>query len=276
MSDLATRRQICEDTIKRSEHVTATTPGASLSSALITDTTYAPLSPSDPTFPALTLQHIEVIDSDTFLCARTLLGPNPSLQNKLAVLNLASDEEPGGGWRYTLSKTQEEALCYSSTLFQTLKREWYPWPNTGEGSVAGIFSPNVAVFKDTLDNECADLVEGERVLVSVVTVAAPRGPKLTSDGQEFKDQNVLEEFRGKIRLVLRCCAREGKTALVLGALGCGAYRCPPKLVAREMKQVLEEEEFGGWFERVVFAVYGAGPVGKRNFEVFRAVFGNED
>lgn len=275
MPDLATRRQICEDTIKRSEHVTATTPRASLSSSFITSTTYTPLSLLDPEHPALTLQRIQVIDSDTFLCARNLLAANPSLQNKLAVLNLASDEEPGGGWRYTLSKTQEEALCYSSTLFATLKGEWYPWPNTGEGSVAGIFSPAVVVWKDTLDNECRELSEEDRTLVSVVTVAAPRNPELTNDGNEFMDANVLEEFREKVRLVLRCCAREGKTALVLGALGCGAYRCPPQLVAREMKKVLEDEEFRGWFGRVVFAVYAAGPVGKRNLEVFREVFGSE-
>lgn len=42
-----------------------------------------------------------------------------------------------------------------------------------------------------------------------------------------------------------------------------------------MKQVMEVEEFRGWFERVVFAVCGTGPVGKRNLEVFRKVFGSE-
>lgn len=275
MPDIATRRQICEDTIRRSEHITATTPGASLSSTFITKTTYPELSPLDPTFPALAPKRIEVIDSDTFLCARNMLSTTPTLQNKIAVLNLASDEEPGGGWRYTLSMTQEEALCYSSTLFQTLKKEYYPWPNTGQASIAGVFSPNVVVFRDTLDNECRELGEEERTVVSVVTVAAPRRPGLTEDELEFEDESVLEGFREKVRLVLRCAAAEGKTGLVLGALGCGAYRCPPQLVAREMKQVLEEEEFRGWFERVVFAVYGTGPVGKRNLEVFRKVFGNE-
>lgn len=104
--------------------------------------------------------------------------------------------------------TQEEALCYSSTLFQTLKPEYYPWPNTGEGSIAGVFSPNVVVFKDTLENECRDLEEKERVLVSVITVVAPRNPGLTDDGQKFVDQNVLEVFREKVRLVLRCAAQE--------------------------------------------------------------------
>ena len=189
------------------------------------------------------------------------------------MLNLASDEEPGGGWRYTLSATQEEALCYSSTLFATLKAEYYPWPNTGEGCVKGVFSGNVVVWKDTLENGCVELAEQDREVLSVITIAAPRNPELTEDKKEFAEQSTLEEFRSKVRLVLRCAGSEGKTGLVLGALGCGAYRCPPGLVAREMKGVVQEEEFRGWFERVVFAVYGKGPTGERNLRVFREVFG---
>jgi uncharacterized protein (TIGR02452 family) len=276
LPDLATRRKICEDTIARSSHTTSTTPGASLHSTVIDATTYPQLSPLDASFPNLSLGNIEVIDSDTFACARSILAASPDLRDKLAVLNLASDEEPGGGWRYTLSATQEEALCYSSTLFQTLKAEWYPWPNTGEGSIKGVFSGDVVVFKDTLENGCVDLAEEERMVVSVVTVAAPRLPGLTDDGMQFKEKSVLEEFREKVRLVLRCAAREAKTGVVLGALGCGAYRCPPALVAREMKQVLAEEEFRGWFERVIFAVYGKGPVGERNFRVFQEVLGGQE
>jgi uncharacterized protein (TIGR02452 family) len=65
------------------------------------------------------------------------------------------------------------------------------------------------------------------------------------------------------------------TNLVLGAMGCGAYQCPPRAVAQEMKKALEREEFDGWFERVVFAVYAAGPTGKQNFEVFKEVFETE-
>jgi uncharacterized protein (TIGR02452 family) len=275
LPDIATRRKICEDTITRSSHIRSTTSGASLHSTVIDTTTYPQLSPLDPSFPNLSLGNIEVVDSDTFACARSLVAASPDLCGKLAVLNLASDEEPGGGWRYTLSTTQEEALCYSSTLFQTLKVEWYPWPNTGEGSIKGVFSEAVVVFKDTLDNGCVDLKEEERLVVSVVTVAAPRLPELTEDRTEFKEQRVLEEFQEKVRLVLRCAAREGKTGLVLGALGCGAYRCPPDLIAREMKGVLAEEEFRGWFERVVFAVYGKGPVGEKNFGIFREVFAGQ-
>ena len=41
-----------------------------------------------------------------------------------------------------------------------------------------------------------------------------------------------------------------------------------------MKKALEMDEFSGWFEHVVFAVYAAGPVGKLNLETFKEVFGS--
>jgi len=276
MVDLATRRKICEDTIARSPQITLATAGATLDSTFVSIASYAKLSTSDSKFPNLSLKSpIAILDSDTFVAARNILASNPASRGKIAVLNLASDVEPAGGWRYTLSATQEEALCYSSTLYATLKPEYYPWPNAGEGSVAGIYSPAVVVFKDTIGEECLDLEVAERMVVAVVTVAAPRQPKLTDDRLGFADESVLEGFRDKVRLVLRIMAADGKTFAVLGAMGCGAYGCPPGLVAREMRGVLEEEEFQGWFEDVVFAVYGSGPVGKRNLEVFREEFGHE-
>jgi hypothetical protein len=55
-------------------------------------------------------------------------------------------------------------------------------------------------------------------------------------------------------------------------MGCGAYRCPPRLVAEEMKVALLEPEFKGWFRRVVFAIYSNPSNGPGNFELFRDIF----
>lgn len=177
-------------------------------------------------------------------------------------------------------------MCYTSTLFETLKQEYYPWPNLGSGSVAGIYSPAIVVFKDDLDHGCVDLPVDERVIVSVITVAAPRGPKLNSARTELLRPGDLEDFRGKIRLVYRMAAHHGQTHLVLGeamlhslpksvlrlwtgAMGCGAYQCPPGQVATEMQAILLEEEFRGWFKKVVFAVYSTP--GNPNFSIFKEV-----
>jgi hypothetical protein len=58
-----------------------------------------------------------------------------------------------------------------------------------------------------------------------------------------------------------------------GAMGCGAYHCPPRQIAEEMKAILFDEEFVGWFKEVVFAVYPAGRTGETNYRVFKEVFG---
>ncbi|KAK3203265.1 hypothetical protein GRF29_112g751347 [Pseudopithomyces chartarum] len=270
MLDFAARRKICEDTISRSAFIASETPGGSLESSFISSQ-LPPLDHRHSSFPDLTLNPIKIYDSDAFELARKIT----SSKGKIGVLNLASDIEPGGGWRYTLSKTQEEALCYSSTLYATLKSEWYPWPNTGPGSCAGIISPSIVVFRDTLDNGLAEFDPAQRHVLSVLTIAAPCLPRLTGDKKQFADENDLKDLRQKILLTLRMAAHNGVTNLVLGAMGCGAYRCPPGVVAEEMKRAIEMEEFTGWFENLNFAVYAAGQIGQRNLEIFKTVFEQE-
>ncbi|KAH6629440.1 hypothetical protein C7974DRAFT_186346 [Boeremia exigua] len=275
MLNIAERRQACEDTLRRTPAIVASRgaeEGCSFDSKFI-PAQLSPLDKSDPRYPGLDRKPFEVHNSDAFALARTLdrQAGSPDLA-KIGVLNLASDQEPGGGWRYTLSKTQEEALCYSSTLYATLNPKWYPFPNTGPGSCAGIISPGVVVFKDTLDRDLVDLPREQQHVVTVITVAAPCWPVLTEDRKEFADASNLHDLQEKILLILRLAATNGLTKLVLGAMGCGAYGCPPYAVAREMKSVIEKDEFKGWFDTIVFAVYASGPSGKENLDAFSEVF----
>lgn len=283
MLDLASRRKACEDTLTRTpDIVSATIPHHTLLDSAFISAQLPPLTKSSPSYPGFTCGSIKVYDSDAFALARAIPlpaasstspnRPTGSIHGKIGILNLASDREPGGGWRFTLSKTQEEALCYSSTLYATLRPEWYPFPNTGPGSCAGIISPNVVVFKDTIDNDLIDLPVQQRHVVTVITVAAPLFPKLTENGEDFADASQLHDLQEKILLVLRLAATNGVTTLILGAMGCGAYGCPPRAVAREMRAALQRDEFSGWFEDIKFAVYAAGHTGKRNLDVFTEVF----
>lgn len=118
--------------------------------------------------------------------------------------------------RVRLNINKEEALCYSSTLYSTLKPSWYPWPNLGPGSVAGGYSPGVVIFKENLDHDCVNLPKEDWRVVSVITVAAPRAPRLTVDGQSFANESDLNDLRGKIKLVYRIAAQNKKRYLVLG------------------------------------------------------------
>jgi len=215
---------------------------------------------------------VRIINDDAFTIARDIIKKDPSAQGHVAVLNLASDIRRAGGWIRTLSQTQEEALCYSSTLYSTLKEEYFPWANTGAGSAAGIYSPAIVVFKNDLTAGCKDLAVEDRVLVSVITVAAPRGPKLSADRLDFFSKDVLKNMQDKIRLVYRMAAHNGQDRVVLGAMGCGAYGCPAQAVAREMKSILLEDEFKGRWKEVIFAVLSKDVDywGKGNFGVFNA------
>ena len=118
--------------------------------------------------------------------------------------------------RVRLNINKEEALCYSSTLYSTLKPSWYPWPNLGPGSVAGGYSPGVVIFKENLDHDCVNLPKEDWRVVSVITVAAPRAPRLTVDGQSLANESDLNDLRGKIKLVYRIAAQNKKRYLVLG------------------------------------------------------------
>lgn len=81
-----------------------------------------------------------------------------------------------------------------------------------------------------------------------------------------------ELMKGKMRLSLRMAAHRGHGLLVLGALGCGAFKNPKEEVAACWLEVLQEVEFqGGWWEEVWFAVYDRRNEG--NFEVFENVLG---
>jgi len=268
---MSERQKIAKDTIARSELVTQEhlDQGASADSTFIAEQ-LPPLDGSNK--PSCPPSEISVVNADAFTVARNTISKDPGARGRTAVQNLASDEVRAGGWEHTLWTTQEEALCYSSTLYLTLKPSYYPWPNLGPGSVAGVFSPGIVVFKNDLDHNCEEFAKAERVVVSVITVAAPRGPRLTPDGQHFKNRSDLEDLRGKIRLVYRMAAHNGQQYLVLGAMGCGAYQCPSRLVAEEMKAILLEPEFKGWFRKVVFAIYSTHTNGRGNFDIFKEVF----
>jgi uncharacterized protein (TIGR02452 family) len=231
-------------------------------------TFYAVLAPLPPCpNPITTPRKTEVHSMDSFGCLRKMIaaGADPKTT---AVLNLASDLAPAGHWVHTLSETQEEALCYSSTLYSTLKDSYYPWDNSAP---SGIFSPGVVVYKAPIPSECMLLPESKVVLTSVITVAAPRYPKCTQDGSDFASDEAREAMKEKVRAVFRIAGENKRRNLVLGAMGCGAYGCPKEAVANIMKAVLLEEEFRGWFERVWWAVFDA--VHDRNGNIFKEICG---
>jgi uncharacterized protein (TIGR02452 family) len=140
-----------------------------------------------------------------------------------------------------------------------------------------MYSPTVVIFRESLKNGhgLLDLAMPETLpVVSVISIAAIRQPAVTIVDSVMKyanpnDRNLTKE---KMRKVLRLSAWKRHRRLVLGALGCGAFRNPNGEVAECWAEVFAEPEFqGGWWERVVFAVLddtGGGNRGEGNFTKF--------
>jgi hypothetical protein len=118
--------------------------------------------------------------------------------------------------------------------------QWYPWTELG-----GVVTPRVEVFSihDIL------LDPAERFDVIGLSVAAQ---DLRNNLTSF-DPDVL---RGKIRTLLYMAMQSNCDALVLGALGCGAFQNKPEEVARAFWELLvpEEAEFYQLFATVEFAI----------------------
>jgi len=71
------------------------------------------------------------------------------------------------------------------------------------------------IFRDDLDHDCVDLSVDERETVAILTIAAPRHPKI-SNGR-FAKPSVAHDLREKIRLTYRMAGHNGKQLLILGA-----------------------------------------------------------
>lgn len=248
-----------------------------------------------PNLPPCT---ISVVDQDTFDAAIDLGGlstgqtstqpassTSQSPISRVAVLNLASEKSPGGGW-LNGALAQEECLCYRSSLYLSLHKSFYPLQ-----SVSALYTPDVVIIRESFS-------QGHRLLVprldnttlpvvSVISVAAIRRPdidvvKVDLGNGKFSEYSVFARradrvlTKDKMRISLRVAALKGHRKLVLGALGCGAFKNPTSVVADCWLEVLQESEFaGGWWEDIVFAVLDKGSDGdnaardkKGNFIVF--------
>jgi uncharacterized protein (TIGR02452 family) len=225
----------------------------------------------DPkTGPHLPSTKIRVVDADSITATLSLpkLG---STHPPPLVLNMANARHAGGGFKHG-ALAQEEALCYRSSLFFTLKIKHYPIPDTG-----AIYSPRVLVIRE-------DMSQGHNLLdfrdpatlpvMSVVSVAAIERPETRKSQihqhgtvEVYAKKSDEELMKRKMRTVLRVAATHGHRQIVLGAFGCGAFRNPVREVAAMWADVFAEKEFkdGGWWEDVVFAVLGQGT---ENFDEF--------
>ncbi len=222
----------------------------------------------DPAFVAekrFDATEITVENIDTIVSGRALqdAGLNPLL------LNFADDRFAGGSVE-TGSGAQEESLFRRTNLCQTLLQdEFYPILDN-----EAVYSPGVTVFRDTEDND--NIVLDAVWQSAFIALPGIHNPQLV-DGQLSESDS--ERLKQKIELIMQIGYKKGHDALVLGALGCGAWHNPPQHVAQLFKEVLAN--WTGRFKKIVFACLEVGEggaivknrrSGPTNFEVFSECF----
>jgi uncharacterized protein (TIGR02452 family) len=228
----------------------ATRPDVGTDGHLITST--QPLDPTMTPCPNSKQTCIQVIDADCLDVALSLLPSKSTADPPPLILNMANANHAGGGFKNG-ALAQEESLCYRTSLSFTLKIRHYPIPEKG-----AIYSPRVLVIRESLQSSTPhalrDLRDPSKLpVVSVVSSAALCLPHLThstdGNGQTLSTYTRSSDrslMRDKMRTILRTAASNEHRTLVLGAFGCGAFRNPPKEVARLWREVLvDEREFHG-------------------------------
>ncbi|OPL07597.1 MAG: hypothetical protein AVO33_04690 [delta proteobacterium ML8_F1] len=201
-----------------------------------------------------------------------------------AVLNMANRQNPGGGVHQGAG-AQEEYLFRCSNYFISLYQyvhyaalygvppaagHRYPMdPNYG-----GCYSPGVTVFRG-LEEDGYPLLKTPWK-INFIAVAALNHPDLVldADGEPWIAEALVPAVKNKMRTILRIAAEQEIRVLVMGALGCGAFRNPPGHVASLFKEVFDEPEFKGQFEKVIFAIKeDLNARGDGNVAPFVRVFG---
>ncbi len=168
---------------------------------------------------------------------------------KPLALNFANGIHPGGGFLRG-ARAQEEVLCRSSVLYQTLvgdpMYEEHRKRQRPDSTDWAIYSPDVPVFR-TDDGTALE----HPWLLSFITCAAPYAPAI---GQP----ESVDLSRQRIHQVLAIARAYGYVALVLGACGCGAFSNDPHRTALDFRQALENE-FSGAFSDIIFAIIDWSP-----------------
>lgn len=193
---------------------------------------------------------IVVEENTSFAAAKAYLS-----EGKTAVLNFANPVTPGGGAKNG-AMAQEECLCRSSNLYACLTSstfaDYYHYNRELHNHFYSdrlIYTEGVTVFKND-DIVPVLMPEHEWFRVDVITCAAPYIAK-----RRYTNMAALKAlFKGRIKNIFEAAIDHDIEVLILGAFGCGAFKNPPEVVAKAFKEVIEENQYGTQFKKIVFAI----------------------
>lgn len=198
---------------------------------------------------------IEVYSGTTFEIAKRYRS-----HGKIAVLNFANPEYPGGGVQRG-AMAQEECLCRSSNLFSCISDhnvfdEYYGYHRSIRSHFYTdrlIYTKDVTVFKD--DSLVPQILpETDWFDVDVITCAAPYLAKR----KHTNGAALFALFKSRVRNIFEAARDNNVDYLILGAFGCGAFKNPPLIVAEAFRQTINEQKYLKDFKQIIFAIKPTG------------------
>ena len=199
----------------------------------------------------------KVLSQDCLATAKEFVEQN---EGKVAVLNLASRSNPGGGVHWGAG-AQEEYCFRCSDYFRSLYQYEdygcrYGVARSDESyrNFGAVYSPGVTIFRGT-EAEGYPFIENPWQ-VNFIAVAGINRPDTVTmqDGREWMTERMAAITRNKLRTILNIAIDNEIDILVLGAIGCGAFHNPPHHVALLFKEILAEPVYRHAFKKVVFAI----------------------
>lgn len=220
------------------------------------------------------LSKIIVINDD---CLKVAKEQATIFKESLSILNLASYRNPCGSVIYGEGAQEEYiSLCsdYYRSLFQFTHNplvygkynvpvradEYYPIDlNWG-----GIYSSNVTFFRERVaDGQYKNIHAWKCNVIAVPALSEPKCVEVA--GELLLSDESIAIVKNKIRTIFNIAVDNNQKCLVLSAWGCGAYKNPPKHIARLFKEILMDFSF----EKVIFAIKDPTNV---NYNVFAEIF----
>jgi uncharacterized protein (TIGR02452 family) len=197
-------------------------------------------------------QHIYVMGRDCLQVAEHYSRQG----RKVAVLNMASNKNPGGGVDFPApTQAQEEEVAKRTGLIHAIapvarngkqQNDFYPLSKLGESS--GLYSPHVPVFRSGAEDGYSVL--DKPFEVDIITVAAYKKKHQPTDGR-LTTKEAQATF-AKMYTMLHMAKENGADVVVLSAFGCGAYNNPPAHIAMLFEEALKK--FPNSFDAVIFAI----------------------
>ena len=153
---------------------------------------------------------------------------------------------------------QEECLCRCSDLYNALaqpyfQKHYYQYHLQSCDyffSDRLIYSPNITVFKS--DDNIPQLLDTP-FHVDVITCAAPYIATPSYDPDK-----LLSIYKSRIKNILEVAMAKELDCLILGAFGCGAFHNDPNLMAKAFADLLLQEHYNRYFDKVIFAIKRTG------------------